>query len=266
MMDILEEIAHYKREFVTRRQAEKPLVEVVAEVRDCPPTQDFAGALAEEGVALIAEVKKASPSKGIIREDFDPEMLASEYAANGASALSVLTDEAYFQGCNAHLQSARAAGSIPVLRKDFTVDPYQIHEARVIGADAILLIVALMDGGQLEDFLGIGTELGLSVLVEVHTREELERALSAQAALVGINNRDLHTFETRLETTFELSQFVPPDTTLVSESGVNTRSDVEALQAAQVAAVLVGEAIMREEDVGAKVRELTGRGEGQQDE
>jgi indole-3-glycerol phosphate synthase len=214
--------------------------------------------LAADGIALIAEVKKASPSKGVIRADFDPERIADAYAANGARCLSVLTDEAYFQGCDAHLQAAKAVAGLPVLRKDFTIDEYQLYEARVIGADAILLIAALMDSSQLDDCLGLAGELGLSALVEVHDDDELLHAKAAGAGLVGINNRDLRTFATTLETTFALLPQVPKGTVVVSESGIGDRRDVERLAAAGVDAILVGESLMRETDIGAKVRELLG--------
>lgn len=256
MASILEEIATYKHDFVAQRQALISLEEVRARVVDLPPPADFAGALVAPPIALIAEVKKASPSKGVIREDFDPARIAEIYARHGARALSVLTDEAYFQGCDDYLPCAREAAGIPVLRKDFTVDPYQIYEARLLGADAILLIVALMDGGQLEDFQGLASDQGLSTLVEVHTGEELERALEADATLVGINNRDLRTFDTSLETTFQLREQVPADVTLVSESGISTHDDVRQLQEAGVDAILVGESLMRADDMGAAVDKL----------
>ena len=258
MADILQEIAAYKREFVTHRKRGKPLVDVRSAALDTADPADFVGALRQEGISLIAELKKASPSKGIIRADFDPEVIADIYAENGARALSVLTDEAYFQGCDAYLQAARQAASLPALRKDFTVDPFQIYEARLLGADAILLIVALMDGGQLEDFLGLGEELGLSVLVEVHTGAELDRALTIGPRLIGVNNRDLKSFETSLETTFELLEKIPAQVTTVSESGIDRRDDIERLEEADVDAVLIGEALMRQADIGAKVRELLG--------
>jgi len=258
MADILQEIAAYKREFVAQRKREKPLVDVRSASLDTAAPADFVGALQRDGISLIAELKKASPSKGIIRADFDPERIADIYAENGARALSVLTDEAYFQGCDAYLQAARRVAELPALRKDFTVDPYQIYEARLLGADAILLIVALMDGGQLEDFLGQGAELGLGALVEVHTAAELDRALTAGPRLIGINNRDLKSFETSLETTFELLEKIPAQVTTVSESGIESRADIERLEAAGVDAVLIGEALMRQTDIGAKVRELLG--------
>ena len=180
-------------------------------------------------------------------------------AEGGASALSILTDEAYFQGSNGYLTAARRVAVLPALRKDFTVDEYQIHEARVLEADAILLIVALMDGGQLADFQGMGEELGMAVLVEVHTIEEMARAVAANARLIGINNRDLNSFETTLETTFDLLERLAADVTTVSESGINTRADVEQLQTAGLDAILVGESLMRSDDIGAKTRELLGQ-------
>ena len=258
MADILSEIAAYKREFVADRQRQRSLADVRAHARDTPAPADFAGTLAADGIALIAEVKKASPSKGVIRADFDPERIADAYAANGARCLSVLTDEAYFQGCDAYVQMAKEVAGLPVLRKDFTIDEYQLYEARVIGADAILLIVALMDSSQLDDYLGLASELELDALVEVHDGAELARAKAAGARLVGVNNRDLRTFETTLETTFALLDQMPEGAVVVSESGIGDRGDVERLEAAGVDAILVGESLMREADIGAKVRELLG--------
>ena len=258
MADILAEIAAYKRDFVDERKRQRSLVDVRAHARDTPEPDDFRGALVQQGIALIAEVKKASPSKGVIRADFDPERIADAYAGNGARCLSVLTDEAYFQGCDAYLQAAKAVAGLPVLRKDFTIDEYQLHEARIIGADAILLIVALMDSSQLDDYLGWAGELGLSALVEVHDGDELARAKASGAELIGVNNRDLRTFETTLETTFELLEHMPEGATVVSESGIEHREDVERLEEVGVDAILVGEALLREEEMGAKVRELLG--------
>ena len=258
MADILSEIAAYKREFVAARQRQRSLADVRAHARDTPMPADFAGALAADGIALIAEVKKASPSKGVIRADFDPERIADAYAANGARCLSVLTDEAYFQGCDAYVQMAKEVAGLPVLRKDFTIDEYQIYEARVIGADAILLIAALMDSSQLDDYLGLAGDLELDALVEVHDGAELARTKAAGARLVGINNRDLRTFATTLETTFALVDQMPEGAVVVSESGIENRGHVERLAAAGVDAILVGESLMREADIGAKVRELLG--------
>ena len=258
MANILEEIAAYKREYVEQSKRRRSPADVRSAAGDAPPPADFAAALGGDDIAVIAEIKKASPSKGVIREDFDPERIAAAYAESGAAALSVLTDEAYFQGHDGYLSAARRVAELPVLRKDFTIDAYQIHEARTIGADAILLIVALMDGAQLQDFIGLGGELGMAVLVEVHGAEELQYALAGGASLVGINNRDLKTFDTTLETTFALRPSVPAGVTVVSESGIDSRDDVERLAAADIDAILVGEALMREPDPGAKLRDLLG--------
>ena len=259
MADILAEIATYKREFVQRAKYETPPAEMKAAALDTPHREDFLAALQGEGMALIAEIKKASPSRGVIREDFDVEAIAAIYAENGARALSVLTDEAYFQGSNAYLTAARRISGLPVLRKDFTIDPYQIYEARLIGADAILLLAALMDGGQFDDFIGLGEELDMAVLVEVHSAEELSRSLQVGARLVGINNRNLKTFETTLDTTYALVELIPEDITTVSESGIEHGGHVRELEAAGIDAVLVGESLMKADDMGAKVRELVER-------
>ena len=258
MANILEEIAEYKRGFVAECKRRQSAQDIRLRAGDSPDPLDFLAALQGEDIALIAEVKKASPSKGIIREDFHPERIADTYAENGARCLSVLTDEAYFQGSDAYLQAARAACGLPALRKDFTVDEYQLYEARVLGADAILLIVSLMDGSQLADYVGLAGELQMAALVEVHDAGELDRAKRAGAQLIGVNNRDLKTFKTTLDTTFELLDYMPSDALVVSESGINHREDVKRLAEAGVDAILVGEALMRERDIGAKVRELLG--------
>jgi indole-3-glycerol phosphate synthase len=258
MADILREIIAYKRRVVAARRSLRPLAQVRAAARDAEPARDFAAALRQPGMALIAEIKKASPSAGVIRADFDPQSIARAYAANGAAALSVVTDEAYFLGCDLYLQRARQVVGVPVLRKDFTIDEYQVVEARALGADAVLLIAAAMDGDQLTDLVALSGELGMAALVEVHGAGELARAAAAGAQLIGINNRDLRTFATRLETTLEVRPQVPRQATLVSESGIHDRRDVLRLAAAGVDAVLVGEALMRRADIGAKVRELLG--------
>jgi len=258
MANILEEIAEYKRGFVAECKRRQSAQDIRLRAGDSPDPLDFLAALQGEDISLIAEVKKASPSKGVIRADFHPERIAETYAENGACCLSVLTDEAYFQGADAYLQAARAASGLPALRKDFTVDEYQLYEARALGADAILLIVSLMDGSQLADYVGLANELQMAALVEVHDADELDRAKRARAQLIGVNNRDLKTFETTLDTTFELLEHMPSDALVVSESGINHREDVERLAEAGVDAILVGEALMRERDIGAKVRELLG--------
>ena len=205
---------------------------------------------------VITEIKKASPSKGILRENFKPAEIAQSYEKHGAACLSVLTDIDYFQGCNAYLQEARAACSIPVLRKDFTIDPYQIYEARAIGADAILLIVACLELNQMKELENCAHELGLDVLVEVHNAPELEKALELKTSLLGINNRNLKTFEVTLETTLALLPMVPSSKTLVTESGILGRPDVQLMRDHQINAFLVGEAFMRSADPGLALSEL----------
>jgi indole-3-glycerol phosphate synthase len=262
-MSILSEILATTRTHVERAKALHPIDAMRRRAAEMPPTRDFRGALAgSEGTALIAEVKKASPSKGVIRQDFDALEIARIYAANGAACLSVLTDTPYFQGRLEYLHQIRAIVPVPLLRKDFIVDPWQIYESRVEGADAILLIVAALGRADLMSFLALAREVQLAALVEVHDREELGEALDAGADLIGVNNRDLHTFRTTLDTTLDIAKALPPDrdVLLVSESGIFTRADVLRLQEAGVGAVLVGESLMREADIGAKVRELVGRG------
>ena len=205
---------------------------------------------------VITEIKKASPSKGILRENFKPGAIAQSYEKHGAACLSVLTDQDYFQGCNAYLQEARAACNIPVLRKDFTIDVYQVYEARAIGADAILLIVACLELNQMKELEACANELGLDVLVEVHNAPELEQALELKTPLLGINNRNLKTFEVTLQTTLSLLSMVPSNRTLVTESGILDRADVELMRNNQINAFLVGEAFMRAADPGAALSEL----------
>ena len=254
MANILEEIAAYKRGFVDARKRQRSLADVRAHARDTPIPADFRGALAEDGIALIAEVKKASPSKGVIREHFVPAEIAASYEKGGAACLSVLTDHDFFQGHEEYLQQARAACSLPVLRKDFTIDPYQVWEARALGADCILLIVAALEDELMAELYGAANEAGLDTLVEVHTGEELDRALKLGAPMIGINNRDLHTFELSLENTFKLLERIPDDRLLVTESGILAPADVAAMRARQVNAFLVGEAFMRAADPGAELK------------
>ena len=206
--------------------------------------------------AVVAEIKKASPSKGVIREHFQPAEIAASYAQGGAACLSVLTDEEFFQGADAHLQQARAACSLPVLRKDFVVDPYQVLEARAIGADCILLIATALADAQFAELNAAAGELGLDVLIEVHDREDLERSLGFGHTLVGINNRDLHSFETSLDTTLDLLPHIPEQRLVVTESGIHSAADVALLRANRVHAFLVGEAFMRAADPGARLAEM----------
>jgi indole-3-glycerol phosphate synthase len=217
------------------------------------------GRIGQGEAAVIAEIKKASPSKGLLRPDFDPAAIARSYAANGAACLSVLTDVDFFQGADAYLRQARAACPLPVLRKDFVIDPYQVYEARALDADCILLIVAALDDAELSALHRLALTLGMDALVEVHDGEELERALDLDAAMIGINNRDLRSFETRLETTLDLRASVPAGVLLVTESGILASEDVARMRAADVHAFLVGEAFMRAEDPGAALTRLFGR-------
>lgn len=258
--DILQRILARKAEEVAARVASVPLPEMRARALEMQPVRGFAAAIeariAAGAPAVIAEVKKASPSKGVIRPVFHPAEIARSYAAGGAACLSVLTDVDFFQGHDDFLRQARAACALPVLRKDFTIDPYQVHEARALGADCILLIVAALSDGQLAELAGTAMQLGLDVLVEVHDIDELERAIQVPAPLLGINNRSLRTFEVSLDTTLSLREAVPRDRRLVTESGVHGPDDVARLRGGGIEAFLVGEAFMREPDPGAALQRL----------
>lgn len=258
--DVLQTIMRRKREEIAARRAAVPLQELIARAADAAPVRGFAAAIeakiAAGDAAVIAEVKKASPSKGVIRPDFHPADIARSYEAGGAACLSVLTDVDFFQGDDAFLVDARAACTLPVLRKDFMLDPYQIHEARALGADCILLIVAALEDQQLVELGGLAMSLGMDVLVEVHDIDELERALQVPAPLLGINNRSLRTFDVSLETTLSLQGAVPRDRRLVTESGIHAREDVLKMRAAGIDAFLVGESFMREPDPGAALRRM----------
>ncbi len=250
-MTVLARILESKRAEVAACQAQLPERELRARLRDLPPTRGFLNALRRtpNPIALIAELKRASPSKGVIRSQFDPLAIARRYHEAGADALSVLTDEPFFGGRLEFLNLIRPQVPLPLLRKDFIVDPYQIYESRVMGADAILLIVAAIESDSaLREWRELAESLGLDALVEVHTASELERALASGATLIGVNNRNLHTFETSLQTTFDLLPRVPADCLLVSESGIETTEQVRALQQAGVKAILVGETLMRADD------------------
>ncbi len=260
MATILDEIIAYKRRVVAEaKQRVSPgvLWERAGQTR--APGSLTKSLTDAEDIALIAEIKKASPSKGVIREDFDPVAIGRAYEKNGAAAISVLTDEKYFQGSDASLSAVSEAVQLPVLRKDFVIDPYQIHEARTIGAAAVLLIVSALSKRELPEMLTVCRESDLDALVEVHTREEASIALDAGADLVGVNNRNLKTFETDLRTTFELIEHLQGGPVIVSESGIETRDDVVRLGDAGVDGVLVGEHLMRHPDVGRKLRTLLGR-------
>lgn len=262
MSDILAEITAHKATEVAARQARRPLASVRRAAAAAGPLRGFRQALRQaRAPAVIAELKKASPSAGTLREAFDPEAIARGYEAAGAACLSVLTDERYFQGADCHLQIARQATNLPVLRKDFIVDAYQLFEARALGADCVLLIVAALDAAQLGDFSQLAAELGIDSLIEVHNQRELEAALELAPPLLGINNRDLATFRTRIATTLELLPAVPAGTLVVSESGIGTREDVARLTAAGVTALLVGTSFMRSPDPGTALRALLAEAE-----
>jgi indole-3-glycerol phosphate synthase len=262
MPDILDKILAVKHQEIAAAQARKPMAELEREARAVPPARDFVGALraklAAGRPAVIAEIKKASPSKGLLRADFDPVAIAKSYEAHGAACLSVLTDQQFFQGGVDYLQAARAACGLPVLRKDFTVDAYQVAEARAMGADCILLIVAALEQPQMVALEQAALELGLAVLVEVHDAAELDRALELRTPLLGINNRNLRTFETSLDTTLALLERIPADRLVVTESGIHTPGDVATMRSRGVHAFLVGEAFMRAPDPGAELARLFG--------
>ena len=263
MTDILNKIVAVKREEIATAKAQKPLAAVRFDAESRVLTRDFVGALRQKIAAgkpaVIAEVKKASPSKGVLRADFIPADIAQSYAEHGAACLSVLTDRQFFQGTTDYLKQARASCSLPVLRKDFMVDPYQVYEARVMGADCILLIAACLDDQQMQDMEALARSLDMAVLVEVHDAAELERALKLKTPLIGVNNRNLKTFEVSLETTIALKAQVPADRLLITESGIAAPADVQRMRAAGIQAFLVGEAFMRAEEPGMALAELFGQ-------
>ncbi len=260
--DILRQILARKAEEIATRRAKQGLAELRRCIERLPPPRPFRNALeammAQGRPAVIAEIKRASPSKGLLRDPFLPADIARSYAAAGAAALSVLTDRDFFQGCEEYLEEARAACTLPVLRKDFIIDPYQVYEARRIGADCILLIVAALEDTDLRTLAQLATELQMDVLVEVHDAAELERALRLEAPLIGINNRNLRTFATQLDTTLNLLGSLPGGYTVVTESGIHTPDDVALMRQHGVHAFLVGEALMRAPEPGLKLAELFG--------
>ena len=260
MGDVLERIVVAKRAELAQAKAARPRRQLEGEARAAAPARDFVGAMrariASGRPAVIAEIKRASPSRGVLREDFDPGAIAQSYEAGGATCMSVLTDKQFFQGALEHLKEARAACNLPVLRKDFMLDPYQIFESRAAGADAILLIAASLDAATMRAFEALAHDLGMAVLVEAHDVAELEAALALRTPLIGINNRDLGTFETRLETTLELAPRVPKDRIVVTESGILSPADVGRMRSAGVNAFLVGEAFVRSPDPGGALRAM----------
>lgn len=257
--DILKKIVEVKRIEVERLKVEAPISQLEARIAKQDKPLNFGAALVGDSVRIIAEIKKASPSKGELRADFDPASLATIYAENGAAAISVLTNADHFQGSIEHLEIAQSvvhSRSIPVLRKEFIFDPYQVYEARAFGADAFLLIVAMLTPECLNELLELGERLSLQTLVEVHDQRELEAALDTDAHIIGVNNRDLRTFHTDLATTEELAHLIPSDKVIVSESGINSREHIDRIHRAGAHAALIGEALVTAPDVGAKLREL----------
>ena len=258
--DILRTILAYKAEYVKACKATTSLEDIKAKAAKANPSRGFVfsimKAIEENKPAVIAEIKKASPSRGIIREDFKPAEIAKSYADAGACCLSVLTDIEFFKGSDDYLKQAHDACSLPILRKDFMIDPYQVYEAKVIGADCILIIVSALSDMQMQELVGVANELDLDVLVEVHNREELERGMMLRTPLIGINNRDLHTFETSLDTTLGLLTDVFHDRTVVTESGIHTKDDIKLMRKNNVNAFLVGEAFMKAEDPGKELERL----------
>ena len=258
--DILQRIVARKLEEIEERRNKNPLESLRQQAADADPARGFATALQQRvaagDAAVIAEIKKASPSKGVMRENFDPVEIAKSYQAGGAACLSVLTDRDFFQGHEDFLVAARAACELPVIRKDFIVDPYQVIESRAIGADCILLIVAALDDASLQELHGLAIEHGMDVLVEVHDRAELERAMQLQLDMIGINNRNLRTFDTTLDTTLDMLDAVPSGCLVITESGIHSRDDVARMRNSDVHAFLVGEAFMRVPDPGSGLRDL----------
>jgi indole-3-glycerol phosphate synthase len=256
---ILDEIVKSKKIEVALRKRHTSLSELEAVIRNLPTVRNFRAALASAPCSIIAEVKRFSPSKGLLHEDFHYKDIAIQYENNGAAAISVLTDEKYFGGHRDHLSEIRQAVHLPVLRKDFIIDSYQVIETRAMGADALLLITRILEEKRLGDYIALSESLGVVPLVEVHSRKELDIALGCGADVIGINNRNLDTFSTSLERSFALAPLVPPGRVVISESGISSRKDIETLMKSGIHIFLVGEALMRSKDVGKKLRELLGK-------
>lgn len=255
---ILDEIVEQKKRIVEQDKENESLAQLKEKIAQIEGTRDFKQALKEGGISLIAEMKKASPSKGVIKEDFKPLQIGQQYQQAGASALSVLTDQDFFQGKLSYLADVKKEVALPLLRKDFIIDSYQIYQARAYGADAVLLIAAILEQEELRNYLNLAQDLGLDVLLEVHNRKELDMALEVDADIIGINNRDLKVFEVDLATTLGLKRLIPDEKVVISESGIKDRSDINLLVEHGIDGVLVGEALMRSDDINAKVKELVG--------
>jgi indole-3-glycerol phosphate synthase len=256
---ILDQIIATKKREVASLKRVRPVPELELMARGLPPARDFKGALTGRDCSIIAEIKQRSPSKGRLRKDFDPEEIARTYEAGGAAAISILTDRNYFEGDGAYLAVVKKVAGIPILRKDFIIDPCQIYETKILGGDALLLIAGLFNEEELRELIDLSHSLGLSALVEVHTGDEAERAVAAGAGIIGINNRDLKTFRTDLRTSIDLAALIPSGRIVVSESGIEKRADIERLMEAGIRSFLVGEALMRAGDMGEKLRELMGQ-------
>ncbi len=258
--DILKKIVDRKYEEIAERSRNVSLKELGLQIKEAPKVRDFIAAIetkiSQKKPAVIAEIKKASPSKGLLRKEFDPAAIAASYESGGAACLSVLTDTDFFQGSKEYLKQARAACRLPVIRKDFIVEPYQVYEARAIGADCILLIAAILDDTKLQELYNLAQDLGMSVLLEVHDYNEMQRALRLNTTLLGINNRNLRTFQTSLNTTLELLKHIPDDRLIVTESGIHTKQDVQMMTSHNVKVFLVGEAFMRQTDPGRALAEM----------
>lgn len=256
---ILDDIVETKRREVARKKETIPLPALEKAIEKMPPTRNFRKAIGAGECMIIAEVKRRSPSRGLLRKDFDPARIALEYERQGAAAVSVLTDETFFGGSDADLSAVRSSVTLPLLRKEFILDPYQIHETRAIGADALLLIAAILSEVHLREYRSLSASLGLAALVEVHDREELEKALGAGAEMIGINNRDLKSFRTELQTTLSLAPLIPKGRIAVSESGIRNRQDIETLTQAGIRAFLIGETLITAPEIGPKLKELLGK-------
>jgi len=254
---ILDKIVETKKEEVAKAKKSRPLAELKEAVKELAPCRNFTAAISGKPCSIIAEVKCASPSRGRLIENFDPPVLARIYEENGAAAISVLTDEKYFQGKNDYLTQIKKKVDLPLLRKDFIIDEYQVYQSLIIGADAVLLIAAVL-GDKLRDFIALCRDLGLYQLVEVHTRAELDSALESSPEIIGINNRNLDTFVTDINTCRELARFIPPGRIVVAESGIHERADIEMIKTSGISVFLIGEALVTAPDMGAKLRELRG--------